>query len=306
MRIKNNQFNKWLKKSDYEFVPMQVGETVVSLDPGVYRPDYSDALGSYYFHRKDFNTEDLIVLPSSKHQEIFRSIRRFLECKELYKKNGFFFKRGILLHGRPGSGKTCLINLICKHVIEHLGAVVITISNHPEVEMFTSELSSVLRQIEPDRLIIIVFEDLDGLCQGSTETMVLNLLDGVNQLENVIYLGSTNYIENLKERVINRPSRFDDRIYVPFLSPEDREVYFRYKIPEDVIATIDLPEWVSKTDGMSFAHLAELIKSHLILGVSFDDTIKKLEEMNNFKGESSAKYEKKSGIGYNSGVKQNV
>src|SRR5258705_13886621 len=104
-----------------------------------------------------------------------------------------------------------------KHVINDLNGVILPLNSDTSLSIYSSCIPEIFRVIEKDRPLVIIFEDIENLCTGgSTETLLLNVLDGLDQLENVVYLATTNYIEKLKERIMNRPSRFDRRIYVPF------------------------------------------------------------------------------------------
>lgn len=302
--MSEKKYEKWYKRDDSTYSPAKGGSMVEAIDCGVYRPKFSSDIG-YYFSRIPFDIEELFVMPSSIHERVIDSIKRFISVKQRYEHYKFTFKRGILLHGKPGSGKTCLIDLICQHCMTELNAVVVTIADGSELAMF-SELSVNLRMIEPDRLFIVVFEDIDGLvARGETETALLNILDGINQISSIIYLATTNYIENLKERLINRPSRFDERIYIPFLNATDREYYFKHKLSPEDLSTINLDLWVEETEGMSFAHLSELIKSTFILGEKFETVIDRLKQMNEFKAENSNKYERENfKIGFNKLLEQ--
>ena len=296
------KYEKWYRRDDSTYSPVKGGSIVESIDCGVYRPKYSSDIG-YHFSRIPFDIEELFVMPSSIHERVIDSIKTFISAKKNYERYKFTFKRGVLLHGKPGSGKTCLIDLICKYCITQLNAVVITIADGNELALFSQELSVNLRMVESDRLLIVVFEDIDGLARGETETALLNLLDGINQINSVIYLATTNYIENLKERLINRPSRFDERIYIPFLNATDRRYYFEHKLLPEHLSTINIDLWVKETEEMSFAHLSELIKSTFILGEKFETVIARLKQMNDFKGENSTKYERENsriGFGKNS------
>lgn len=97
------------------------------------------------------------------------------------------------------------------------------------------------RVIEPNRPILCIIEDIDGLVEDSYyETALLNILDGIGQMENTIYLGTTNFPEKLKERILNRPSRFDRRYEIKQPNDELREYYFRKKLTEDDLKSIDI------------------------------------------------------------------
>ncbi len=284
-------YTKWVKKGENIFLPTDNSVIQKQLDCGAYDLRFSQGIG-FYMLKKTIHYDELLEFPSNIHSKVLDSIKDFWGSKEKFIKYGFTFKRGILLHGKPGSGKTCIMSLATKYCIEELKGIVIALSSEYELELFKTNMSEIFRVIEPDRPIIVTIEDLDGLCRNtSAETVLLNILDGINQLENVVYLASTNYIENLKERIINRPSRFDRRIYVPFLDYDDRKFYFENKLHEDDLKAVNLAKWCKDTDGMSIAHLAELIKSVCILGIEYEEVLSELKRMNDIK-ETSYKYEK--------------
>lgn len=207
-------------------------------------------------------------------------LKFFWQREDKFREYGFVFKRGILLYGPPGTGKTSLINIVSKKLIEDFDGVIITLNTKYELELYESMLPEIIRIIEPNRKLITVIEDIDGLCNGgSSETLLINILDGIEQSDNILYLATTNYPERLPKRIMNRPNRFDLRIKVGFPPSEVRREYFKSKLKPNDLATIDLEMWVDKTSGMSIAHLGELIKSVIILDNDFIETINRLEEL---------------------------
>jgi SpoVK/Ycf46/Vps4 family AAA+-type ATPase len=94
-----------------------------------------------------------------------------------------------------------------------------------------------------------------------------------------VYIATTNYTERLSERIVSRPNRFDRRIEVRSPNAECRRLYFQHKLKPSDLAVIDMEEWVARTRGMSMAHLGEVIKSVIILGNNFEETIGRLEGM---------------------------
>ena len=89
----------------------------------------------------------------------------------------------------------------------------------------------------------------------------------MNQLENIVYLATTNYPEQLEDRIINRPSRFDRRYEIGLPSYEVRLEYIKKKVLDD---NIDVEKWAKDTDDLSIAHIKELILSVLVYGVKYD------------------------------------
>lgn len=285
-------YSQWLKRGTNTFIPTDNSETKTTIEAGYYDIKYAEGIG-YYLFKKEFNLDNLLVFPSNTQSEILNSIKTFWASKQKFIDYGFAFKRGILLHGKPGSGKTGIINLAIKHSIEIEHSVVLSLSSHRDLDNYASFMPEIFRMIEPHRQVIIIMEDVEVLCEHpDTETLLLNVLDGLDQLENVVYLATTNYIEKLKERIINRPSRFDRRIYVPFLTEADRLFYFEKKLTQKDLSTIDVTKWVKDTENMSIAHLGELVKQVCVFGNDYAEAIAILKEMNEVKNLHSSNYEK--------------
>ena len=78
--------------------------------------------------------------------------------------------------------------------------------------------------------LLVMADDWNFVFEGETEAMLLNLLDGKFQLDNVVFLATTNYAEDLAERVINRPSRFDVVYEVGLPDKMVRECYITKKL----------------------------------------------------------------------------
>lgn len=289
-------YSKWIKRGTNTFIPTDNSQILKEIDAGVYDLRVAEGIG-FYMVKRDLYLDEILEFPSKMHSSVLSSIKHFWTRKEKFKEYKFAFKRGILLHGKPGSGKSCIISLCMKYVTEQLNGVVIPLQNSGDLELYSKAIPEIFRVIEKERPIVIIFEDIENMCsQGSSsESLLLNVLDGLDQLENVVYLATTNYIEHLKERIINRPSRFDRRIYVPFLNYDDRLFYFKNKLKESDIKKNDIKKWATDTEGLSIAHLAELIKSIVIFDADYQETIDTLKEMNNFSALHSSRYEKETG-----------
>jgi SpoVK/Ycf46/Vps4 family AAA+-type ATPase len=124
-------------------------------------------------------------------------------------------------------------------------------------------------------------EDIDSILEQFNESEVLNILDGINQIEKAVFLATTNYPERLGARIINRPSRFDKRFFIGHPDEESRKLYFRHIIGDDKIKqlSIDLDRWVADTDEFSIAHLKELFTAVVILGDDYDEAVETLKTM---------------------------
>jgi len=226
---------------------------------------------------KKVNTDELYQLPSPELTDIIEDIEKFWNRADRYKEYGFLHKRGILLYGEPGAGKSGIIQLCTKHLIEKMNGIVINLTNGDQIELYSKFISS-LRTVEANRPLIVILEDIDGIAgEGTWSTsMLLNLLDGVKQIDNVVYIATTNYPEKLEERITNRPSRFDRRYEIEAPNAEVREAYIKNKLNDKDLSKINIKDWVKKSEGMSLAHMRELIISVVTMDNSFEDTIARL------------------------------
>jgi len=108
---------------------------------------------------------------------------------------------------------------------------------------------NMIRRIEPTRQILAIMEDLDSLVHEYGESAFLSLLDGENQINNIVFVATTNYPQKLDKRFKNRPSRFDTVKYIGMPSAQARDTYIRAKIKD--VSEKDIKQYVSKSEGYS-------------------------------------------------------
>ena len=179
------------------------------------------------------------------------------------------------------SGKSYLIQLLSQYIINERKGIVVNLKDYSSVELFLEYASPVIRMIEKNTPMIVLMEDIDNILEydRSTLTKVLNMLDGIKQIDKVVYIATTNYPEKLQERVSNRPSRFDRRYKINKPNAKVREFYIKNKVSKEDLKKIDIKKWVEQTKGLSISHLRELIVSIIILGNTFEKTIADLKSM---------------------------
>lgn len=258
----------WAKTGD-SFFP--VTEVVEMLPPGAYRCMFNNR--GPYLEKMPINIDNLLHLPDSASDLLLSEFKKFWTLRENFASRGFTYKRGMLLWGPPGSGKTSAIWQMTKTLVQDQRGVVIFIDS-PEV---AKECMVVLRRVEPDRPIICVYEDIDALVDQYGEHGFLSMLDGENQTNEVMHVATTNYPEKLDRRFVDRPSRFDTIAEIGMPSAEARREYLRLKEPSLTLA--DLVRWTHRTDGYSIAHLREVIIAVKCFEQDEDDVFERLEIM---------------------------
>lgn len=240
------------------------------LPSNLYRMNVIPNIGPVFIKQQN-DTDDLIILPDSESFKVVEEIRAFKDLRPSFQEYGFLFKRGILLWGPPGSGKTCTLQVIVKMLMEEANSVVVLID---DPGCAATCLQS-LRRIEPDRQIVGIMEDMDALCDRFPESSYLSLLDGESQVDNIIYLATTNYPEKLDKRFIDRPSRFDTIREISMPTAAAREVYLRAKIPN--LTDLQAHEYVKASHGLSIAHMREFIILTRCFGMSIEAAAERLQ-----------------------------
>jgi chromosomal replication initiation ATPase DnaA len=277
MKFDNQKFTQWAVHSGGKFTPAL--STTQTLDSGFYEIGHDSQMGTY-MEKKEVSADELYHLPSNELVDIIEDIEKFWNRRDKYEQYNFIHKRGILLYGQPGCGKSAIIQLCTKHLIDNMNGIVINITNGDQVEYY-SKMIGKLRQVEPNRPLVVIFEDIDAIAsEGNwTTSMILNLLDGIKQIQNVVYIATTNHPEKLEDRITNRPSRFDRRYEVELPNEEVRKSYIQNKLSEDDLKGINMDEWIKESEGFSLAHMRELVISVITMDNSFEDTIARLKGM---------------------------
>jgi ATPase family associated with various cellular activities (AAA) len=255
------------------YFPNLVAQRSEALPSGVYECAITRE-GVPYFRPITIMTDVIVDLPDTAMVDISNEIRNFWSkgVSEKFKQYGLVHKRGVLLEGPPGSGKTITLAKTANMVVNELGGIVLF---NPSVASLTEYLR-LIKEIEPNKKILVMWEEFDSLL-GNAESEILSLLDGETQVDNIVYLATTNYISRIPARIKNRPSRFARVVTVGIPSVETREAYFRAKLHESDLDK--LPGLLQYSDGYVIDQLKDLIISHCIFGQGVAEAAKKINEM---------------------------
>ena len=260
---------QWAVCGPNTYKPVSV--TFPKLESGVYNIQVSQYHGIIY-QKKNICIDDLLRFPDSVSDKILGEITTFWGKGQKFMEHGFLHRRGYLLHGPAGSGKTCLVQQIIADIVNSDG-LVFQCTNHPAV--FNDGLSQ-FRKVEPTRPIVCLFEDIDAIVDEHGEDEILTLLDGENQIDKVLNIATTNYPEKLDKRLVARPRRFDRVLEIGMPTSAVRKMYFEKKLN---VSDVEIDKWVTASDGFSFAACAELVISVCCFEKKFEESISILKEM---------------------------
>jgi len=208
-----------------------------------------------YYYKQDI--VDLFSL------EIFS----FLKNIEYYNKRGIN-KRGFLMDSRPGAGKSSLCYILCNNLPNH-GVIWITPDMVRESglrgKMAINSLYKLAAYISPCVMILedidLFTEDREGPVDALQLGSLMNILDGVNNVHNVITVATTNRIDMIEKALRNRPGRFDRIVDIPDMSNDLRKKIFTNRLQNYVVSDEMISYIVSKTDGYNGAEAQELVNS---------------------------------------------
>src|SRR5579859_88952 len=115
------EFRQWQIGPNDCFRP--AGLTREKLPSGVY--NFWEDHNGLVIQKIAVSTDELVILPDTANDRVLTSMRTFWQREDLYRKHGLLYKRGILLWGPPGGGKTATIQLLSQELIQRQDGLVI-------------------------------------------------------------------------------------------------------------------------------------------------------------------------------------
>lgn len=149
-------------------------------------------------------------------EKVVEELKFWHQSQDWYQKHGVPWRRGVLFHGGPGTGKTSLARALAEqldlpvHVFDLAG-----MSNH--------DFKHAWREMMTTSPCMALLEDLDAVFKGRdnknqkdafgggglTFDTLLNCLDGVERVDGLLVVVTTNNLDGLDEALVRRPGRID-------------------------------------------------------------------------------------------------
>lgn len=180
----------------------------------------------------------------------YDDITKFINNKENYIKKGIPFKRGYILHGLPGCGKTSLIKAVAHDF--NLPIFMLDLSILKNNNQLLTAMSELQYYINNDKPYLLILEDLDrsNLFKKNksdddsiTEDCILNILDGIDECHGRIVIITTNDLEKLKKfKALIRPGRIDITVELSYCTIDqiERIIKFYYEnVIEDDLSKLN-------------------------------------------------------------------
>ena len=204
-----------------------------------------------------------ITLPESMRSDLRDTVEGFFAHREAVQEMGFAWKRGILLIGPPGTGKT----MVCKAVAAAMPTMpflyVRDFNSHNAIPTIFERA----RTLSP---CILAFEDIDGLLHEGNRTVFLNEMDGFASNEGLLVIASSNHPGKIDEALLKRPSRFDRVFHLGLPELPERRAFCEKILTREALAQKLSPDFdvaglcdevAQKSDGFTPAYLKEAFVS---------------------------------------------
>ena len=223
-----------------------------------------------------------VFIPDEQQRRIVNSVEKFANSEKWYRDHNIPYHFGIMLHGAPGTGKS---------------SVVQAITNIIDCDVYyvnTASLGTVLindywlRNTSKVRTRIVIIEDVDTSVFSKRRNKLteqaekgdggnwlpefnigtfLNFIDGFASFDKVIYIMTTNHLDELDPALI-RPGRIDLSLEIGYVDNETfaKFTMFHYK---------RMPMDIKVRNGLTFAEL----QTKVMEGMTFEDLCDYVKEV---------------------------
>lgn len=258
-----------LAAREEEVKKFAAGVEIVAKEQNLYRGKKLDFFGRIRFLDVAGRTWDSIALDKTIKDEIKANTIGFLAYARQLAEYGIPARRGVILVGEPGTGKT----LICKALMAESEGITCILANSNLVEngAYIDELYELAKDLAPSMVFI---EDIDligrkrmpsGYSRGAALLSLLNVLDGVEEQKEIVTVATTNYLETLDQAIIQRPSRFDRIIELSRPALEERRKLVAL-LCRKILLEENTQEFIARrTENQTPAQIQEVIYS-LVIG----------------------------------------
>jgi hypothetical protein len=200
-----------------------------------------------------------VVLPGGVLESIEQHIIGVAEWSRELLDAGQHLKRGLLLHGPPGTGKTHTVRYLTARLA---GSTVILLTGRSI--RFIDAAAALARRLQPS---MVVLEDVDLVATDRDYTpdgnpllfSLLDAMDGIGADADVTFVLTTNRADILETALADRPGRVDLAIEIPRPDAGCRERLFRLYV-RDLALEARLEPVVAGTDGVTASFVKEMIR----------------------------------------------
>jgi hypothetical protein len=226
-----------------------------------------------------------VILPPGVLDDLARHVVGIGTHREALRAAGRHLKRGVLLYGPPGSGKT----LTVRHLLSETPGITAVVLAGDSIR-FVTQAAELARAMQP---AIVVLEDVDLIATDRSLSVgpqpllfaMLDALDGLDGDADVAFVLTTNRVDVLEHALADRPGRIDLAVEIPLPDPAARHRLFTLYADGIPLSPRAIADAASRADGATGAFAKELMRRTVLLAAeqgrspSDDDLITALDTL---------------------------
>jgi ATP-dependent 26S proteasome regulatory subunit len=213
-------------------------------------------------------SSDQLILAPETLAEVERQVVEVARHKDRLLAAGQHLKRGLLLYGPPGVGKTHTVRYLTSSLV---GTTVLQLTGG--ALHLIAEACSVARALQPAMLVV---EDVDliaedrGMHPGQHPLLfqLLNEMDGLAEDADVVFVLTTNRADLLEPALAARPGRVDQAVALELPDAAGRRALFELYRGNLEVDTSRLDDVIARTDGVTASFLKELLRRAALVAAS--------------------------------------
>ncbi|HET8562120.1 MAG TPA: ATP-binding protein [Marmoricola sp.] len=229
---------------------------------------YGERTGMLRFHRRPAMSATELILPVETFADIERQVVGVARHRTVLREAGQHLKRGLLLYGPPGVGKTHTVRYLTSQLRD---TTIVQLSGG--ALHLVREACSIARALQP---ALIVVEDVDLIAEerdryggaGPLLFTLLNEMDGLEEDADVVFLLTTNRADLLEEALAARPGRVDQAVEIALPDLESRRRLFELYRGRLDVDSARLDDVLERSAGVTASFLKELLRRAAVLAAN--------------------------------------
>lgn len=199
-----------------------------------------------------------LVMDDAIRRVLWRNVIDLQLRRDVLKSHGVPIRRGVLLHGPPGTGKTFACRYLCAKLPNTTRIMVAGSALQQVAAVF-----ALARMLQPALIILedvdLVFTTRDINTQGSILGELLDQMDGLRPHEDVGFVLTTNAIDRIEAAIKDRPGRISQCVHLGPPGAELRQRYLRHYLTPYRTTGVDVDALAARVGGATQAFLRDWV-----------------------------------------------
>lgn len=192
-------------------------------------------------------------------------VKEFVAAKDKFKSMDICHKLGLLWHGPAGTGKTSAARLLMQDLSTEFGAICIDATGYNAGAI--AKMSKHIRGSQ-DNLIVMFYDEFDAV---SEDHDLLTYLDGCNSVQGTVFIGCTNHLDRIPDRIKARPSRIRYVVPVDKMPMEMYRSFISAKVPDWSGDKVSKLAYMCSEQGMVIDQVKNAVIDVEVYGTSIEE-----------------------------------